>query len=134
MSSLSNDSRSVLQPRNPRMLRKRSAEEQQRLLALFERRGQSLKRFCFENDVVLSTLTYWRQQARQSAPRSSGTGTALVEVSSTRVSAASLRRSPLCSPGSVEIRLQNRVELSVSAGTDSAWVRELLREMLTCPG
>ena len=132
MSSLSNDSRSVLQPRKPRMLHKRSAEEQQRLLARFERSGQSLKRFCLENDVALSTLTYWRRQARQSAPRSSGT--ALVEVSSTKVSVASLGRSPLCSPGSVEIRLPNRVELSVSVGTDSAWVRELLREMLTCSG
>ena len=132
MSSFSEDSRSLPQPRKPRMQRKRSAEEQQRLLALFERSGQSLKRFCLENGVALSTLTCWRQQARQSTTRNSGT--AVVEVSSTTVSMDSPQRSPLCLAASVEIRLPNRVELSVPVGTDAAWLRELLREVLTCSG
>ena len=132
MSSLSNDdSRSVPVPRQrkPRALRKRSAEERQRVLALFARSGQSLKQFCRENDVALSSLTYWRREARRSAPgKLEGV---LVEVPPTVVRPGSLRREASLSPGTVEIRLPNRVELSVAA---DAWVRDLLREVLTCSG
>jgi transposase-like protein len=132
MSSFPSDSRSIPQPHKPRVLRKRSAEERQRLLALFESSGQSLKRFCRENDVALSTLTFWRSQARRSASgRLEGV---LVEVPAPVVSPSSLPPAGSFSPGSVEIRLPNRVELSVSAGTDSAWLGELLRGLLTCSG
>ena len=54
---------------------------------------------------------------------------ALVEVPATVVT-----RPLAFSPGEVEIRLPNRVELSVSVGTNSGWVGELLRELLTCSG
>jgi transposase-like protein len=119
-------------PRRPRVLRKRSAEERQRLLTLFERSGQTLKRFCREHDVALSSLTYWRRQARRS--RLGKLQGVLVEVPATVVSPTALRRPAPFSPGPVEIRLPNRVELSVSVGTDSAWVGELLRGLLTCSG
>ena len=118
---------SIPSQRGRRVVRKRSAEERQRLLALFERSGQSLKRFCREHDVALSSLTFWRSQARR---RASGKREgALVEVPATVVT----RPVPF-SPGAVDIRLPNRVELSVSVGTDSGWVGELLRELLTCSG
>ena len=125
MSSIPTAFPSIASPRGRRVVRKRSAEERQRLLALFERSGQSLKRFCREHDVALSSLTFWRRQARRRVP-GSGAG-ALVEVPATVVT----RPAP-CSSGEVEIRLPNRVELSVSVGTDSGWVGELLRELLTC--
>jgi len=131
MSSLPNDSRPIpiSRQRKPRTLRKRSVEEQQRLLALFEHGGQSLKQFCRENDVALSSLTYWRSRVRRSVPeRLEG---ALVEVPPTMVRPAPLRGAAPSLPGTVEIRLPNRVELSVSA---ESWVRELLREVLTCSG
>ncbi len=115
-------------PRRPRVLRKRSVEERQRLLALFERSGQTLKRFCREHDVALSSLTFWLRQARRS-PLGKREGV-LVEVPATVVSPTALRRPAPFSPGSVEIRLPNRVELSVSVGTDAAWVGELLRGLL----
>ena len=116
-------------PRRRRVLRKRSIEERQRLLALFERSGQTLKRFCREHDVALSSLTFWQRQARRSSlGKLQGV---LVEVPATVVSPTALRRPAPLSPGSVEIRLPNRVELSVSVGTDSAWVGELLRGLLT---
>jgi transposase-like protein len=127
MSTIPTDFPSIPSPRKRRVVRKRSAEERQRLLALFERSGQTLKRFCREHDVALSSLTYWRSQARRRVPgRREG---ALVEVPATVVA----RPIPF-SPGAVEIRLPNRVELSVSVGTDSGWVGELLRELLTCSG
>jgi len=125
MSSISSDLQPVPSARGRRAMRKRSAEERQRLVALFERSGQTLKRFCREHDVALSSLTFWRRQARRRVP-GSGAG-ALVEVPATVVT----RPAP-CSSGEVEIRLPNRVELSVSVGTDSGWVGELLRELLTC--
>jgi transposase-like protein len=132
MKSHPRDSQLFPEPRKPRVLRKRSAEERERLLALFERSGQSPKRFCREQEVALSTMTFWRRQARQSA-RSRLAGV-LVEVPASMASADSPRRVAPRSPGSVDIRLPNRVELSVSAGTDSAWVSRLLRELLTCLG
>ena len=127
MSSIPTDFPSIPSQRGRRVVRKRSAEERQRLLALFERSGQSLKRFCREHDVALSSLTFWRSQARR---RASGKREgALVEVPATVVT----RPVPF-SPGAVDIRLPNRVELSVSVGADSGWVGELLRELLTCSG
>ena len=132
MSSIPTDFSSIPPPRRPRVLRKRSAEERQKLLALFERSGQSLKRFCREHDVALSSLTFWRSQARRSAlVKLKG---ALVEVPAAVVARGPLSRPVPYSPGVVEIRLPNRIELSVCAGTDAAWVRELLREVLTCSG
>jgi transposase-like protein len=127
MSSIPTDLPSIPSPRGRRAMRKRSAEERQRLLALFERSGQTLKRFCREHDVALSSLTFWRRQARRRVPGSRAG--ALVEVPATVVT----RPAPFSS-GAVEIRLPNRVELSVSVGADSGWVGELLRELLTCSG
>jgi len=128
MSSISSDLQPVPSARGRRPMRKRSAEERQRLVALFERSGQTLKRFCREHDVALSSLTFWRRQARRRAPgKHEGV---LVEVPATVVT----RPVPFSPTGAVEIRLPNRVELSVSVGADSGWVGELLRELLTCSG
>jgi transposase-like protein len=128
----SRDSHPVLEPRKPRALRKRSAEERVRLLAQFERSGQTHKQFCREHEVALSTMTFWLRQARQSA-RSRSAGV-LVEVPVSAAAPDSPRGAALLSPGSVDIRLPNRVELSVLVGTDSAWVSQLLQELLTCSG
>lgn len=109
-------------------VRKRSVEERQRLLALFERSGQSLKRFSREHEVALSTLTLWRRRARESTlGRTKGR---LVEVPSVMADrSARPRGSVPDAPQAVEIRLPNCVELSVLVGTDSAWVGALLREL-----
>lgn len=128
----SRDSQAFPEPRKSRVLRKRSAEERAQLLALFERSGQTHKQFCREHEVALSTMTFWLRQARRSA-RSRSAGV-LVEVPGNVTTLASPRDVTLLSMGSVDIRLPNRVELSVSAGTDSAWVSQLLRELLTCSG
>jgi len=37
-------------------------------------------------------------------------------------------------PGMVEIRLPNQMELRISAGSDTRWITELLRGLLTCSG
>jgi transposase-like protein len=63
----SKDSQPFPQPRKPRVLRKRSAEERARLLALLERSGLTHKQFCREHEVAPSTITFWLRQARRSA-------------------------------------------------------------------
>jgi transposase-like protein len=128
----SRDSQPLPEPRKPRALCKRGAEERERLLALFERGGQTQRQFCLEHKVALSTMTFWLRQARRNARgRSAGV---LVEVPTIAVALDSPRGEARLSVGSVDIRLPNRVELRVSAGTDSAWVGQLLRELLTCSG
>jgi len=111
------------------VVRKRSAGERQRLLALFEHSGQSQKRFCRENQLPLSTLTYWLRQARQRAPEA--LEGVLVEVPWSAAS-SSVTRAGEASRGAVDVRLPNRVELRVAVGTDPAWLSELLRGLLTC--
>lgn len=127
MRSNSRHSRLIARRRKPRLVRKRSADEWAKLLALFERSDLSQKRFCLENDVALSTLQYWRRESGRG--RHEG---ALVEVPADVADTESLGQGAPSSPGSVHIRLPSRIELSVLAGTDSAWVSQLLRELLTC--
>jgi transposase-like protein len=127
MSSKLRHSPSMARLRQQRVVRKRSAAEWARLLALFERSDLSQKRFCRENDVALSTLQYWRREAGRG--RREG---ALVEVPANVAGTESVEQAAPSSPGSVHIRLPNRVELNVLAGTDSVWFSQLLRELLTC--
>jgi hypothetical protein len=127
MRSNSRRSRLVARPRKPRVVRKRSAAEWAKLLALFEHSSLSQKQFCRENEVALSTLQYWRRESGRG--RRQG---ALVEVPVNVADTESLGQGAPSSPGSVHIRLPSRIELSVLAGTDSAWVSQLLRELLTC--
>ena len=110
-----------------RRVRKRSAEERQRLLALFERSGQSLKQFSREHEVALSTLTFWRHRAHESTRRIKGR---LVEVPSVLAGrSAGLHSAVPEVPHAAQIRLPNCVELSVLVGTDAAWVGALVREL-----
>ena len=129
MSTNSRRSRFIARPRQLRIVRKRSAEEWARLLALFERSSLSQKRFCRENEVALSTLQYWRRESGRG--RREGV---LVEIPAVMAGTEPAEHGAPSSPGPVHIRLPNRVELSVLAGTDSAWVSQLLRELLTCSG
>jgi hypothetical protein len=128
MRSNSRHPRLVTRLRKPRVVRKRSAEEWAKLLAQFERSSLSQKRFCRENEVALSTLQYWRRESGRGRPEG-----ALVEVPA-KVAGTELlgQQGAPSSPGPVHIRLPNRLELDVLAGTDSAWVGQLLRELLTC--
>jgi transposase-like protein len=106
------------------------AQEQKRLLRLFERSGLSAKKFCEDRGIPVSTLSYWVRKSRRKA--SDG---AVVEIPAGTMHRSTLEeriREP--GPGSVEIRLPNQMELRISAGTDTKWVTELLRGLLTCSG
>jgi hypothetical protein len=132
MSSNPRKSRALARPRKTREARsrKRTAEGWEGLLALVERSGLSEKRFCHDNAVALSTLQYRLREARRGG-RGRRDG-ALMEVHANAASPESPGRAASPLPGSVDMRLPNRVELSVLAGTDSACVGALLRGLLTC--
>ena len=113
--------------------RKYSIKDRKRLLKLYESRGGSQKQFAREQEIPISTLSYWvRRSAREHA---AAPVAAVVEIPARKLSAATIRRTvedPTA--GSVDIRLPNQLELRVSAGTDARWVTELLRGLLTCSG
>jgi len=113
--------------------RKYSIKDRKRLLKLYECRGGSQKQFAREQEIPISTLSYWvRRSAREHA---AAPVAAVVEIPARKLSAATIRRTvedPTA--GSVDIRLPNQLELRVSAGTDARWVTELLRGLLTCSG
>ena len=116
-----------------RLQRKYSAKDRKRLLKLYESHGGSQKQFAREQDVPISTLSYWvRRSARE---RVTAPAAAVVEIPSSRLRAARARRTVEdAASRSVDIRLPNRLRLRVSAGTDTQWVTELLRGLLTCSG
>jgi len=112
--------------------RKYSIKDRKRLLKLYECRGGSQKQFAREQEIPISTLSYW---VRRSARERAAAPAAVVEIPARKLSAATIRRTvedPTA--GSVDIRLPNQLELRVSAGTDARWVTELLRGLLTCSG
>lgn len=112
--------------------RKYSIKDRKRLLKLYESRGGSQKQFAREQQIPISTLSYWvRRLAREStvAPVS------VVEIPVRKLRASVARPiSAGVASGCVDIRLPNQLELRVSAGTDAEWVIGLLRGLLTCSG
>lgn len=109
-----------------RRQRRRSATERARWLKRFERSGLSLRVFCRKHGVPVSTLLFWRRQAR----RAVGTAARVVEVPSAAVRAAAVS----AAARGIAIRLPNHIELEVSDHTDPKWVAALLREALACSG
>lgn len=112
--------------------RKYSAKDRKRLLKLYAGRGGSQKQFAREQDIPISTLSYW---VRRSARESAAAPVAVVEIPARKLGAATVRQT-LEEPaaGCVDIRLPNLLQLRVSAGTDAQWVVELLQGLLTCSG
>jgi hypothetical protein len=90
----------------------------------------SAKRFCQDRGIPVSTLSYWVRKSRGKV----GSG-AVVEIRADAINGVSLdERADASGLGMVEIRLPNQMELRISAGSDTRWVTELLRGLLTCSG
>jgi transposase-like protein len=122
------ESSAEMRPERPQ--RNYPAQERKRLLRLFERSGLSAKRFCQDRGIPVSTLSYWVRKSRSKVE--SG---AVVEIPADAMNGVSLDERPGESGlGMVEIRLPNQMELRISAGSDTRWVTELLRGLLTCSG
>jgi transposase-like protein len=122
------ESSAEMRPERPQ--RNYPAQERKRLLRLFERSGLSAKRFCQDRGIPVSTLSYWARKSRGKV----GSG-AVVEIPADAMNGVSLdERTGEARLEMVEIRLPNRMELRISAGSDTRWVTELLRGLLTCSG
>jgi transposase-like protein len=119
----------VSRPLPPGTLRKRSAEEREGLLARFARSGQTQARFCRENHLSLSTLTYWLRQERQRVPRP--VDGQLVQLPRS-VAGMCMAAPGEPTAGTVQIRLPSQIELRVGVGADPAWVGALLQGVLAC--
>lgn len=112
--------------------RRYNAQDRKRLLKLYEGRGGSQKQFAREQNIPISTLSYW---VRRSARESAAAPVAVVEIPGRKLAAARVSQS-IQQPATecVDIRLPNQLEVRVSAGIDARWVTELLRGLLTCSG
>lgn len=108
-----------------RLYRRHSAEERRRWVGMYERSGQTLKAFCIENGLALSTLTLWLRQVRGPATRRRSLG-AMIEVAMPHPSASI----PLGVRGRLEtavtIHLSSNLRVEVAANTDVTWLGELL--------
>ncbi|MGB6487036.1 MAG: hypothetical protein WBE91_09160 [Steroidobacteraceae bacterium] len=109
-----------------RRQRRWSATERTRWLERFERSELSLRVFCRKHRVPVSTLLFWRRQAR----RAVGTAAGVVEVPSGAMRTAATSGAAR----GIAIRLPNQIELEVSDHTDPKWVAALVREALACSG
>src|SRR6185312_14675823 len=122
------ESSAEMRPERPQ--RNYPAQERKRLLRLFERSGLSAKRFCQDRGIPVSTLSYWARKWRGKV----GSG-AVVEIPAEAMNGVSLdERTGEARLEMVEIRFPNRMELRISAGSDTRWITELLRGLLTCSG
>lgn len=112
--------------------RKYNAKDRKRLLKLYEGRGGSQKQFAREQNIPISTMSYW---VRRSARESAAAPVAVVEIPGRKLAAARVSQS-IQQPATecVDIRLPNQLEVRVSAGIDARWVTELLQGLLTCSG
>jgi transposase-like protein len=69
--------------------RKYSIKDRKRLLKLYESRGGSQKQFAREQEIPISTLSYW---VRRSARERVAAPAAVVEIPARKLSAATTRR------------------------------------------
>jgi len=99
-----------------------SAEERAEWVELFENSGQTAAKFCRDNDLSPATLAFWRAQLKDSVGQNSLEDGALVEVPWEALNADS---APV-STAAVTIRLNGGTQLEVLAGTDPAWLSQLL--------
>lgn len=96
--------------------RHRTPEERRHWIELYERSGHTLKRFCAENGLAISTLLLWRRQVREGRVVST-VRSRLVEVPMSVAMQAS---------SAVSVHLPRGVRLEVQPGIDPLWLAQLL--------
>lgn len=104
---------------SPLSRRHRSFEERRQWVLLHQRSGQTLKEFCAENGLAVSTLLLWRRQVREDASTSSSTAR-LVEVA---------MHPPAFSPSAIHVHLPRGVRLEAQPSADPVWLAQLLSRL-----
>jgi transposase-like protein len=100
-----------------------TAAERTEWLALFEKSGQTAAEFCRDNDLSPATLSFWRQQVGSESNAESG----LVEVPMPSLNLSGSR-------AAVTLHLSGGARLEIVAGTDPAWLSQLVRALLRVKG
>jgi transposase-like protein len=109
-----------------------SAEERAEWIGLFEESGQTATEFCRQNDLPVATLSWWRSQLRGD-PSGASDGGELIELPQSSISEAAARvdsKVPARDSNAITLRIDG-VELTVPAGTDIAWLTDLIRALHT---
>lgn len=106
-----------------RFHQRRSVEERRGWVKRYERSGQTLKQFCAQHGLALSSFCLWRKQLAQNSEEKSGRrGGALVEVP--------LRTAmPLfdTQARSVTIFLADGLRIEIGPNNDIRWIAELVQ-------
>jgi hypothetical protein len=92
------------------------------LLAQRERDGLSLRRLSEETGIPFGTLSWWSWRLRQLTGTEQGCDRGFVEV------VAEDQRVD----GGVVVRLESGLEVTVRAGTDASWLREIVAALRSC--
>jgi hypothetical protein len=105
--------------RNERRSRRRwSAQERQHWLERLEKSGIGLSRFCKEHGLNKTTVSNWRQRAKQAGRREA----VVVEVPASQW----VGQQAPAGVASVTVSLWNGLELQVRSGTDVQWLSGLV--------
>ncbi len=109
--------------RKMRFHQRRSAEERRGWVKRYERSGQTLKQFCEQHGLALSSFCLWKKRlAQNSEERTGRRGGPLVEVplrTAVPIFGTDAR--------SVAICLTDGLRIEIGAGSDIQWVAELVR-------
>lgn len=105
--------------------RHRSAEERAKWVGLYERSGETLKSFCLENGLALSTLMLWRRQVRGPLARRRTRGELIEVPLPQRIAPVALSARAEESPA-VAIHIPNGMRVDVVANADVRWIAKLL--------
>jgi transposase-like protein len=100
------------------MVARRSEEEWAKLIAKFEKSGQSLEQFCRPRDIKPKTLSWWRWQLRErDAARGQAKDVRMVEVALAH---------PVSPERSLVSIVVGDVSVNVEVGTDAQYVGALV--------
>lgn len=92
------------------------------LLVRREREGLSLRQLSEESGIPFGTLSWWSWRLRQAGGAERGGERAFVEVVA----------ADRCGGDEVVVRLDNGVAVEARAGTDTAWLRDLVAALRSC--
>ncbi len=102
-----------------------TAAERAEWLALFEKSGRRAAQFCRDNGLSPATLSLWLRQQQTPVPSAEES---LVELPRGLVNAAAA--GAMTTTAGVTMQLAGGVRLEIAAGTDAAWLGQLLPMLL----
>ena len=109
----------------PRRRGHRGIEEREHWVRLQERSGRTLKTFCEENGLAVSTLSLWRRQVRGPAAERRDRG-ALIEVPLRRPFKSGAAMVSVVTGPATMIHLPDGTSVEVATNTDTVWLGRLL--------